>query len=85
MQIQIHPCTPLKENGYDCGVHLLANEQKMADCTDTDLTGVNIGKTTVIGLVDVLEQRLTNQSLSFAERLRAEIAQDIRRRAASAL
>jgi hypothetical protein len=83
-QIQLHQCaSPQQRNGYDCGMHVLANAQVLVDCTETELIG--IGNTNVTGLTDILQQRVTSRSLSFAERLRAEIAQDIRLRAASAL
>jgi sulfur relay (sulfurtransferase) complex TusBCD TusD component (DsrE family) len=80
--VQVQSCaSPQQRNGYDCGLHLLANAQGLAECTDTDLIVTN---TTVTGLTDMLEQQLANQSLLLAEHLRAVIAQDIRRRAASA-
>lgn len=85
IQVQVQPCaSPQQRNGYDCGMHVLANAQDLADGTDADLIG-SMTNTPVIGLAGMLEQRLTNRSLLLAERLRAEIAQDIRLRVASAL
>ena len=84
VEIQVHQCaSPQQRNGYDCGMHVLANAQVLVDCPETKLIGID--NTHVTGLTDVLEQRLISRSLSFAERLRAEIAQDIRLRSASAL
>jgi Ulp1 family protease len=84
---QVQECaSPQQRNGYDCGLHLLKNAQELADCSDTELVGIDSGiNTTVTALKEMFEQRLTNRSLLFAEDLRAEIAQDIRLRAASAL
>jgi hypothetical protein len=99
VQVQVHECvTPQQINGYDCGVHVLAAAQDLVDWTiDIDsLTGwttptnTNTNTTlTGLRLTDPLErqlqQRMTNRGVFFAERLRAEIAQDIRLRAASVL
>jgi sentrin-specific protease 8 len=88
VQVQVQQCpSPQQRNGYDCGMHVLANAQDLADCTDTDLMidSMTNNNNTATGLIDVLEQRLANRGVLFAECLRAEIAQDIRLRAASAL
>jgi sentrin-specific protease 8 len=84
IELHVQQCaSPQQRNGYDCGMHVLANAQDLADCTDTDLIG-SMTNTTVTGLTDMLEQRLANRGVLFAERLCSEIEQDIRLRAASA-
>jgi sentrin-specific protease 8 len=84
-QVHVHKCASHQQrNGFDCGLHLLANAQGLADCIDTDLISSRTN-TTATELVDVLEQQLANRSVILAERLRAVIAQDIRLRAASTL
>jgi hypothetical protein len=96
-EVQVNEyASPQQRNGYNYGMHELVNAQDLADwTTDTDsLTGwmtPSNTNTTLIGLSLTnplerqLQQRMTKRGVLFAKHLRAEIAHDIRFRAASAL
>jgi sentrin-specific protease 8 len=64
--------TPQQKNGFDCGVHVLANAEALSVEAINGLAGQND-----------IERRLANRDPFFAESLRAQIAHDIRLQASA--